>query len=103
MNILKIALASVLATGIAHAAPFSDGDAEEGQFLHAQHCVTCHAGKFGGEDGSDIYTRDDRRVTTASGLEQQITACTTMLNLALFPEDEAHIARYLNERYYKFE
>jgi hypothetical protein len=71
--------------------------------MHAAHCVECHAKRFGGEDGSDIYTRFERRVTTASALAQQITTCTTMLNLDLFPEDEQHLAAYLNKHYYKFQ
>ena len=43
------------------------------------------------------------RVTTPSALSQQVTTCTTMLKLELFPEDEHHLAGYLNKLYYKFE
>ena len=64
-------------------------------------CEACHIGKVGG-NGSAIYTRSDRRVTTKSKLLPQIQRCSTELNLALFPEDEAAIADYLNATYYKF-
>jgi hypothetical protein len=59
-----------------------------------------HAGRFGG-DGGKIYTRADRRVKNASGLAQQITTCNAMLGNNLFPEDELHLAAYLNGQYYK--
>jgi hypothetical protein len=103
MDIRHLALAALFAVGNAYAGPFAAGNIEAGGDIHADMCVACHASKFGGTDGSDIYTRVDRRVTTPAGLEQQLTACTTMLDLGLFPEDEFDIAAYLNQRYYKFE
>ncbi len=82
--------------------PFPGADIAQGKAMHAEQCIECHARQFGGVDGSDIYTRLDRRITTPSGLAQQITTCTTMLNLDLFPEDELHLAGYLNQQYYHF-
>ena len=64
-------------------------------------CEACHISKVGG-DGSTIYTRKDRRVTTKSKLLPQVSRCNTDLNLGLFPEDEAAIAAYLNAAHYKF-
>ena len=78
-------------------------DLAAGKDMHARLCVECHERKYGGEDGSAIYLRPDRRVTTPSALSQQVTTCTTMLKLELFPEDEHHLAGYLNKLYYKFE
>ena len=92
-----------VATGGALASPFADADLDEGRRHHETLCIACHAERFGGEDGSNIYTRADRRVHSPSALEQQLTACTTMLNLDLFPEDEYHIAGYLNQRFYQFD
>lgn len=83
--------------------PFPGADLAAGKQMHATLCVECHARRFGGEDGSDIYTRLDRRITSPSGLAQQITTCTTMLKLALFPEDELNLAGYLNKHYYHFQ
>ena len=75
--------------------------ATEGQKLVQQHkCETCHESKVYGPPGS-IYTRKDRKVTTWSKLRSQVQACNTMLNSGLFPDDEEHIATYLNEAYYK--
>ena len=68
----------------AQADPFPNADHAAGKDMHARLCVECHERKYGGEDGSAIYLRPDRRVTTPSALSQQLTACTTMLNLDLF-------------------
>lgn len=87
----------------AQADPFPGADLAAGKDMHARLCVECHERKYGGEDGSAIYLRPDRRVTTPSALSQQVTTCTTMLKLELFPEDEHHLAGYLNKLYYKFE
>jgi hypothetical protein len=99
--ILALAATSALSTSAAQAAPFDKGDAKLGKATHDKMCVGCHAGKFGG-DGSKIYTRADRRVKNASALAQQITTCNAMLGNNLFPEDELHLAAYLNGQYYKF-
>ena len=64
-------------------------------------CEACHISKVG-RDGSTIYTRKDRRVTTKSKLIPQVSRCNTELNLGLFPEDKAAIAAYLNATHYKF-
>lgn len=105
MNMPRTLTAALLLSASlpAVADPFPDADLVAAKKMHAELCVQCHESKFGGEDGSDIYTRADRRVTTPSALAQQLTACTTMLNLDLFPEDEHHLAGYLNKHYYKFE
>lgn len=86
----------------AAADPFPGADAAIGQKLHARHCVACHASRFGSVDGADLYTRTQRRVNTAEALGRQIRFCTAQLNLNLFPEDEQHLAGYLNQHYYKF-
>ena len=96
--ILAIAAGSALSV---HAAPFDKGDAKKGQALHEKQCADCHKARFGG-DGGKIYTRADRRVKNASALGQQITTCNAMLGNHLFPEDETHLAAYLNGQYYKF-
>ncbi len=83
------------------AAPFEKGDAQEGKATHEKQCAGCHIGRFGG-DGSKIYTRADRRVKSTASLAQQITTCNAMLGNNLFPEDELHLAAYLNNQFYKF-
>jgi cytochrome c2 len=97
----RYALILALMASPALATPFATGNAATGKTLHAEKCNACHAGRFGG-DGGKIYTRADRRIKSADGLAQQITACTSMLGLDLFPEDEANLGAYLNSQYYKF-
>lgn len=95
------ALTLAFITPLALAAPFDKGDAKAGKTSHDKLCASCHAAKFGGDAGK-IYTRAERRVKNASALSQQITACNAMLGTNLFPEDELHLAAYLNGQYYKF-
>jgi len=76
-------------------------DAAEGRKLVQTHkCETCHSQRVYGPEGT-IYLRKERRVTTWSKLESQVAACNTMLGVGLFPDEEEHIAAYLNERWYK--
>lgn len=98
---LTLPLSLLLAAAPALASPFDKGDINEGKATHEAKCNGCHAGKFNG-DGSKIYTRADRRVKTPSGLSQMITTCNAMLGNSLFPEDELHLAAYLNNQFYKF-
>ncbi len=103
----RLACAAVVAAGLglalpAAADPFAGADLAAGARMHDELCIACHVQRFGGENGSAIYTRPDRRVRTASALTQQLTVCTTQLDLPLFPEDERHIAAYLNKHFYKF-
>ena len=75
---------------------------EAGKKLVAENkCEACHARKAGG-DGSGIYTRKDRRVTSLAKLQSQVALCNSELNIGLFPEDEEHIAAYLNATHYRF-
>ena len=83
------------------AGPFDKGNPKEGLETHQKQCADCHIGRFGG-DGSKIYTRADRRVKNPSSLSQMVTTCNAMLGNNLFPEDELHLAAYLNNQYYKF-
>lgn len=71
------------------------------KLLKESKCEACHAAKVGG-DGSAIYSRKDRRVTTLSKLLPQVQRCNSDLGLGLFPEDEAAIAAFLNATHYKF-
>jgi hypothetical protein len=91
----------LLAATPAFAGPFDNGDIKEGKATHEEKCNGCHATKFN-DDGSKIYLRADRRVKNPSGLSQMITTCNAMLGNNLFPEDELHLAAYLNNQFYKF-
>jgi cytochrome c5 len=76
-------------------------DADEGRKLVQTHkCETCHQDKVYGPVGT-IYLRKDRKVTSWAKLKAQVAGCNSMLKIGLFPEDEEHIATYLNQTYYK--
>jgi hypothetical protein len=64
------------------------------QTLYDRHCVSCH--------GSEVYTREDRKVTSLPGLERQVQRCETALGLRWFDEDISGMSQLLNERYYHF-
>ncbi len=101
MKILMMLFAAAMYSAAAHAAPDASGDPKSGKPLHEKDCVSCHARMFGG-DGSKIYTRADRKVKTRQQLAAQISACNANVGVGWFPEDEAHVAAYLNQQYYKF-
>ncbi len=92
--------AATLAAGV-QAAPFAKGDPKAGKALHDKACVSCHVNMFGG-DGSKIYTRADRKTKNAQQLAARISGCNANTGAGWFPEDEAHVAAYLNQQYYKF-
>lgn len=83
------------------AEPFKSADAQAGKALVDKHCISCHASSFGG-DGSGIYTREFRKVTTSKKLVSQIRNCNTMLGLKWFEDEELNVAKHLNQTYYKF-
>jgi hypothetical protein len=80
--------------------PFENGEPQEGEALVAKDCHACHVRRFG--DPDRIYTRADRRVNSPAQLLTQIAVCNTELGAGYFPEEEAHVAAYLNLRYYTF-
>jgi cytochrome c2 len=95
-------LAAAAAASAAFAAPFPKGDSAAGQKLFSEaKCNGCHSQRVGG-DGSAIFTRAERRVKSADALIKQVRACTTQLNTQWFPDEEEHVAAWLNQRYYKF-
>lgn len=85
----------------AQPAPFKAGDAEAGKKLVDKDCVSCHAARFAG-DPDRMYTRADRRVKTPAQLLSQVQACNANLGKGYFPDEEEHIAAYLNRSFYKF-
>jgi hypothetical protein len=81
---------------------FAAPDPAEGKKLVAEKaCETCHHNKTMG-DAKAVYLRKDRKVTSMEKLKAQVALCNSELNLQLFPEEEEHVAAYLDETYYKF-
>lgn len=100
MNKTLIALLTLLPLTAA-ANPFPKGDPKAGKKLHDAKCVACHQRLVGG-NGSNIYTRIDRKIQTPKALLQRIATCNAQVNAGWFPEDEEHAAAHLNQQYYKF-
>lgn len=87
---------------MAQAAPELDqADPAAGKVLHQKDCVSCHQRMYGG-DGSTIYTRDGRVLSDKTELLQRVAACNAQMNTGWFPDEEAHVAAYLNQQYYHF-
>ena len=103
MNHIVIATLLLLSlTATAQAAPFAKGDVAAGEKSFEKHdCKSCHVRMLGG-DGSAIFTREKRKIKTASSLTTQIQNCSTNLGLMLFEDEEENLAAYLNKKYYKF-
>jgi mono/diheme cytochrome c family protein len=82
-------------------APFKAGNSDAGRALAEKDCVSCHAARFPG-DPDKMYTRADHRVKTPGQLLARVQACNANLGKGYFPDEEEHIAAYLNLEFYKF-
>ncbi len=69
-------------------------DMEAGELLVQENCLECH--------GTEIYTKEVRRVTSQQKLTAQVRRCELSLGLQWFDEDVKNTAEYLNHQYYKF-
>lgn len=102
MKIISSMLIGAALAATAFAAPFPKADTAAGEKLYTDaKCSGCHIQRVGG-DGSRMYTRPDRRVKSADALIKQVRMCTTQLNTQWFPDEEEHVAAWLNQRYYRF-
>jgi cytochrome c len=82
-------------TLILASAPSLAVDPANGKALTDKHCVRCH--------GSEVYTRENRRVTTLPGLHKQVRFCEQNLGLTWFDDQIEDTATYLNLEFYKFD
>lgn len=97
--LISLSLA-LLTVAPATAESMDKGDPKIGKTLHDKSCIACHASKFG-EDGSKIYTRADHKVTSKQQLSARVKACNNNVGAGWFPEEEAHVAAYLNATFYR--
>lgn len=96
----RISLALATVTAIPAFAA-ENPDPKAGKALHDKQCVSCHVQRWGG-DGSAVYTRADRKIKDAAALRQRVAACSAQTGAKFFPEDEANVAAYLAQTYYRF-
>lgn len=91
----------LLASTPALANPFPKGDAKIGKPLHDKSCLSCHVSMVG-SDGSALYSRLERKVKNPQELQARIRNCNANVGANWFPEEENHVAAYLNNTYYHF-
>ena len=101
MKSLLIVISLFCLVGNASAASYDKGDPKIGKALLDKSCQSCHAAMYNG-DSSKIYTRANRIVKTPQQLSARVTACSVNTGTGWFPEEEADVAAYLNQQYYKF-
>ncbi|MDP2793714.1 MAG: cytochrome c [Sulfurisoma sp.] len=97
----RLLTAALLAALAASAFAADKIDAKAGKTLHDKQCVNCHVQRWGG-DGSAVYTRADRKIKDATSLRQRVAMCSAQTGAKFFPEDEANVAAWLAQQYYKF-
>jgi mono/diheme cytochrome c family protein len=67
----------------------------EGQQLHDQRCLACHS--------TEVYTRDNRMIQSASGLKTQVERCAKgAAKVDWTPEQIAAVTQYLENNFYHF-
>jgi len=101
MKMITLLLSLLLASAPAFADPFPKGDAKIGKTLHDKSCTSCHVSMVGG-DGSAIYSRLERKARTPQQLQARIRNCNANVGANWFPDEENHVAAYLNLHYYHF-
>jgi cytochrome c5 len=98
---LTVFVAAAQAFAQAQPAPFAAGSPPAGKEIVDRDCVSCHAQLYAG-DADQIYRRAERRVRTPAQLLAQVQACNVNLGKGYFPEEEEHVAAYLNLEFYQF-
>jgi len=93
--------AAFLALPATAAEPWGNADSKAGKVLHDKQCVACHVRLYGG-DGSKMYTRDGRLLSTQLDILQRVATCNSQTKAGWFPEEEAEVAAYLNQQFYHF-
>ena len=69
-------------------------DRDNGEELHMENCTGCH--------GIEMYTRENRKVTSLPELGTRVRFCKNNLGVAWFDDEVNDVIHYLNTEYYKF-
>lgn len=72
-----------------------------GSELHASSCIACHSRMTGG-DGSVLYKRTDRLITTRQALAARVQYCAEGANTNWDKDQVKQVTEYLNSEYYQF-
>jgi len=95
-------LSAAILCALVSAPVIATPDLANGKTIDQQKCYACHSKKTGFGNGDMIYTRSDSKVKSLANLNKMVGFCNAELRLDLFPEDEADVAAYLNQQFYKF-
>ncbi len=98
---LLLALLFPLSSSAAPAEPWGKVDTSNAKKLHDASCVSCHVRMYGG-DGSKMYTRDGRVLSTQLDVLQRVASCNAMVSAGWFPDEEGSVAAWLNRTYYHY-
>ena len=101
MRLIALAILASLPMAALAEAPWGKVDLSTAQALHDKSCVACHVRMYGG-DGSKMYTRDGRLLSTRLDVLQRVASCNAMVSSGWFPDEEAAVAAWLNQNYYHF-
>lgn len=91
----------LLSAGVVLASAVHAVDLNNGKTLLIAQCTQCHVSISGG-DGSGIFTRKDRRVTSLPGLIRQVERCKTSTGITWSETQTADVVAYLDSTYYHF-
>ena len=89
--LLSLALVTLATTGLNAQAD----DGVDAKALFEQNCTSCH--------GSEVYTREDRRINSLDALHGQVRMCEQNLGLTWFDDQVDAVTALLNREYYNFE
>ena len=101
MRLSIIALLALMPLAANAEEPWGKVNLKTAKPLHDKACVSCHVRMYGG-DGSKMYTRDGRLLSTRLDVLQRVASCNAMVSSGWFPEEEASVAAWLNQQYYHF-
>lgn len=102
MKFIALFLAtSLTSVAVLAATPWGEADPKVGAEHHAKACVACHVRLYGG-DGSKMYTREARLLSSQLDILQRVATCNSQVKAGWFPEEEAEVAAYLNQQHYHF-
>lgn len=101
MRLPYLALICLLPLAVYAEEPWGKVDLQTAKPLHEKSCISCHVRMYGG-DGSKMYTRDGRLLSTKLDVLQRVASCNAMVSSGWFPEEEASVAAWLNQQYYHF-
>lgn len=68
--------------------------AGDGKHLYENNCTGCH--------GTEVFTRNNRRVQNYQGLTRRVRQCSYTLETRWFNNEIKLVSDYLNTNFYKF-